>query len=70
MCLAIPGRVLKVAKGVATVGYGGERREARLLLAGVKPGDFVIVQNQLVVEKVAAKAAEAWLKQVEAGFRD
>lgn len=70
MCLAIPGRVLKVVKGVATVDYGGEEREARLVLDGITPGDFVIVQNKLVVEKVDAAAAEAWLTQVEAGFRD
>jgi len=45
MCLAIPGEILEIQDGVATVRIGEALRKASLLLLPEepKPGDYVIV---------------------------
>ena len=70
MCLAIPGKVIKVEKGFATVDYSGEKRKASAQLVKVKPGDYVLVQAKFVVQKIpekeALKAIKLWQKQKKA----
>ncbi len=45
MCLAIPGEIIQIDDGVATVSIGGAMRKASLILLPEepKPGDYVIV---------------------------
>ena len=57
MCLAIPGKVVKVEKGFATIDYSGEQRKASIELVDVKPGDYVVVQAQFVIQKIPEKEA-------------
>ena len=44
MCLGVPGRVVSVQGGVATVDFWGVRKEVRLDIvdAPVAPGDYVL----------------------------
>ena len=67
MCLAIPGKVIKVEKGFAIIDYSGEQRRASTELVDVKPGDHVIVQAQFVVQKIpkkeALEAIKAWQRK-------
>jgi hydrogenase expression/formation protein HypC len=67
LCLAIPGKVIKVEKGFATVDYSGEKRKASTELVKVKPGDYVIVQAKFVMQKIprneALEAIKLWQKQ-------
>lgn len=60
MCLAVPGRVLSVAGGVARVDFGGIERETALdLLPGTRPGDYVIVHAGFAIQRMnASEAAE------------
>jgi len=65
MCLAIPGRVVKVNGPVAVVDFGGVKREVRLdLMPDVKPGEWVIVHTGFAIERLDEKRAkeilEAW----------
>lgn len=65
MCLAILGKVLKIEEQVATVDFGGARREVRLdLLEGVHEGDHVLVHVgyaiQVLDETKAKEILEAW----------
>ncbi|MCD6276551.1 MAG: HypC/HybG/HupF family hydrogenase formation chaperone [Thermoplasmata archaeon] len=65
MCLAIPGKVVKIEGNVAIVDYGGIRREARIdFIKDLKVGDYVIVHTGFAIEKLDEKAAmksiEAW----------
>lgn len=64
MCLAIPGRVIKIEQGFATIDYSGEQRKASTELVDVKPGDYVIVQAQFIIQKLPEKEAlesiEVW----------
>jgi len=62
MCLAIPGKVIKVEKEFAIVDYSGEQRKANIELVDIKPGDFVIVQAQFVVQKIPKKEAVEAIK--------
>lgn len=63
MCLAIPGKVVKVTKDKVTIDYGDTKKEVNSLI-DVKIGDYVIVQVGRVVQKVkkedALKSIRAW----------
>ena len=65
MCLAIPGKIMEITKDVATIDYGSERRQARIIEGSFKKGDFVIVQGKMVIEKVPASQVKQWLELVK-----
>jgi hydrogenase expression/formation protein HypC len=65
MCLAIPGKITKIEKDLATVDYDGETRVASIALKkDVKIGDYVIVNAkfimQIIPEEEAKKAIKVW----------
>lgn len=57
MCLAIPGKVVSIKNNKAIVDYFGEKRETNLINKDVKVGDYVIVQNKIIVDKIPEKDA-------------
>ncbi len=70
MCLAIPGRVVRVEGMVALVDYGGVRREARIdFVPDVKVGEYVVVHTGFAIEKLdeeeARRSIEAWNEVLE-----
>jgi hydrogenase expression/formation protein HypC len=59
MCLAIPGKVVKIRGSIALVDYGGVQREVRIdFVPGVKEGDYVIVHTGFAIEKMDEDAAK------------
>lgn len=63
MCLAIPGKIIKINGREALIEYPGENRKAFLGDdVKVKLGDFVLVQMGVVVKKISAKEAKVSLK--------
>ncbi len=70
MCLAIPGRIVRIAEDadghrVAEVDYPGQLRTASLLyLPEAQVGDHILVQAgfgiRLLTEEQAREVAEAW----------
>lgn len=65
MCLAIPGKVVKIEGKIAIVDYGGVRREARIdFVPDVKVGDYVVVHTGFAIEKLSEEEAllsiDAW----------
>ncbi|MDO8555567.1 MAG: HypC/HybG/HupF family hydrogenase formation chaperone [Nanoarchaeota archaeon] len=64
MCLAIPGKIVKIEQQIATVDYGSEVRSARIVEGDFQVGDFVIVQGKIVIEKVPAEQVAGWLSLV------
>ncbi len=62
MCLAIPGKIVDITKDTALIEYGKEKREANCSLIDCKVGDYVIVSNMMVIDKVDKKEAEESLK--------
>ncbi len=67
MCLAYPGKIVKIASGMALVDYGSEKREARIVEGNYAKGDFVIVQGKIVVEKIPRRQAVEWLETMKSG---
>lgn len=62
MCLEIPGKIIAIEKDVATIDYGSEKRKARIIEGDYKNGDFVVVQNRIIIEKVPESQVKDWLK--------
>ena len=66
MCLAIPGKVVELKrKGlVAVIDYGSTKAEANNAIELAEVGEWVLVQQKVVVEKLseeeAKKSIEAW----------
>ena len=58
MCLAVPGKIIEIKNGVATVDYGTEKRKGKLIEKGFNKGDYAIIQGGIVIEKVDRKEAE------------
>ena len=61
MCLAIPGRIIKIEKDIATIDYGSEKRKAKIIEGNYKAGDFVIVSAKVVSEKIPEEQVREWL---------
>lgn len=61
MCLAIPGKIIRIEKDIATVDYGSEKRLAKIVVGDFAVNDFVIVQGKIVVEKVPPEQVQQWL---------
>jgi hydrogenase expression/formation protein HypC len=66
MCLAIPGKIVKIEEDRAVVEYyNGEKTNAKIVEGNYKEGDYVIVQAKLVVEKVPKKEAVSWIMALQ-----
>lgn len=53
MCLAIPGKIIKVDGQQAIVDFSGMQKEVNIsLLSDVKKGEFVIVHAGFAIEKI------------------
>ena len=63
MCLAIPGKIIKIEDNDATIEYPGENRVAKIVDGDFKVGDYVFVSAQIVVQKLSEKEALASLKE-------
>lgn len=64
MCLAIPGKVIKIEGRKATVAYPGQENLAMIAEVPVKIGDYVMVQMGIIMRKLSEEEAkssiEAW----------
>lgn len=58
MCVAIPGKVLSIADGRATVDFSGNRVQAYIGLVDAKVGDFVLVHAGCVIQTMKQQEAE------------
>ncbi|MFB6290357.1 MAG: HypC/HybG/HupF family hydrogenase formation chaperone [Candidatus Bipolaricaulia bacterium] len=63
MCLAIPGEVLDIEEGTATVEIGGVKQEVRLdtLSEEVAEGDYLLVHTGFAIQKLSPEEAEETL---------
>lgn len=52
MCLAIPGKILKIKDQLATVDFQGVQKEINISLVDVKIGDYVMVHAGFAIEKI------------------
>lgn len=59
MCLTIPGKLIEIKKDKFIIDYGQEKREALASAIPVKIGDFVIVSNKVIINKLSKEQAES-----------
>lgn len=57
MCLAIPGKILKIKGQVAEIDFNGLRKDVNIAMVDVKIGDFVMVHAGFAIEKMAPELA-------------
>ena len=64
MCLAVPGKIIKIEGRKVTVQYPGESRFALIGDDPLQEGDYVLVQMGIVIQilssEEAAEAEKAW----------
>ncbi len=53
MCVALPGKVVKLEKDIALVDFNGNLVKARSGFVDVKPGDHVLVHAGCILQKVS-----------------
>ncbi|MDD5502649.1 MAG: HypC/HybG/HupF family hydrogenase formation chaperone [Candidatus Thermoplasmatota archaeon] len=71
MCLAIPGKILKITDNKAEVDFGeGSSRQCNISLVDAKVGDYVVVHAgyaiQIMDEKEALETRKLWDQIFEA----
>jgi len=57
MCLAIPGKIVKIEGDIALISYPGETQEARIVVGEYSVGDYVFVSEKIIVQKISEKEA-------------
>ena len=57
MTLAVPGKVVEMKNGKTIVELFGSRKEVRTKYVDVSVGDFVLVEQGMIVEKLSAEDA-------------
>jgi len=57
MCLAIPGKILKIKGETAEINFNGIRKEVNIAMVDVKIGDFVMVHAGFAIEKMVPDLA-------------
>jgi hydrogenase expression/formation protein HypC len=65
MCLAMPGKIVKIEGDMATVEYPGQQRKARIIEGDYSVGEYVFVTAQIIVQKIPEKEALQSLKAWE-----
>lgn len=58
MCVALPGKVISIKEGRATVDFSGNQVQAYTGLVDVETGDYVLVHAGCVIQKMKQQEAE------------
>lgn len=65
MCLSFPYKILKINKNQAEAETLGDKKKIGLgLVEKIKTGDYVLVQNNQAVKKIASKEAQEILELI------
>ena len=52
MCLAIPGKIIKISGQLATVDFNGVKKDINISLVDIKVGEYVMVHAGFAIEKM------------------
>lgn len=58
MCVALPGKVIKLNEKDAVIDFNGNQVTARTGLVDIKEGDFVLVHAGCIIQKVSKQDME------------
>ncbi len=65
MCLALPGKIIKIRNNKAIIDFGEHQHSAKLdLVKNLKIGDYVYTHGDLVLDKVSKKDAKKILNLI------
>lgn len=65
MCLAIPGKVIEISENKFVIDYGSEKRIAIMsIIDDLKIGDYVIVKEKFIIEKIPKNKAKEYLEML------
>ena len=72
MCLAVPGKIIKISKNhAADIDFGGVVRSAQLdFLPKAKVGEYVIVHAGFAIQKLDKKDAKETISLLKEAFGD
>ncbi len=62
MCLAVPGRITKIAGDQADIDFGGTMKSANVSMVDAKIGDWAVVHAGFVIELMDEEEAQETLK--------
>ncbi|HPN96473.1 MAG TPA: HypC/HybG/HupF family hydrogenase formation chaperone [Candidatus Moranbacteria bacterium] len=66
MCLTIPKKVIAIkGDGVIVETAGGNRQKLKSIVLSLEVGDWVLSQQQIILEKIDKKEAKEALKILE-----
>ena len=66
MCLAVPGKVIEIKDDKFIVDYGPMKREAiGSAVEDIKKGDYVILNNKIIIKKMSEKEYKEFLEVLE-----
>ncbi len=66
MCLSIPGKVVEIKEDKIIIDYGSEKREATNSVVDIKIGDYVIINNKVIINKLEENEAKRFLEIINA----
>lgn len=64
MCLAIPGKVLRISGKTAEIDFAGDVKKAYAEFVKVKAGDYVLTYGRHVIERISREEALKILKEM------
>ena len=70
MCLAVPGKIIEIKENKATIDYIDEKREANCSLIKCNAGEYVIVSNGMIIDKIPKKEALESLKMYNEAIKE
>lgn len=64
MCLTIPKKVISVSENLVTVENPDRTRQELKTVIGLEAGDYVISQQNVIIEKINKEEADDILKMI------
>jgi hydrogenase expression/formation protein HypC len=66
MCLSIPGKVVEIGEDKFIIDYGSEKRVVNMsLVEDLKIGDYVIINNKIILYKMSKTDAKKVLELIK-----
>jgi len=63
MCLAVPVRVIEINGDIASVEFGGVKRDVNItLIDSAKKGDFVLIHVGYAIQRISQEEAQETLR--------
>lgn len=62
MCLAIPGKIVKIEGNMGDVDFGGATRKANLSMVDAQVGDWVVVHAGFAIQQMDEEDAQETIK--------